>query len=262
MGEEQLTVILPCAGEGDRLGLKSPKELFEILPGIRLIDFSLDHILAQTQADDLQIKIKVAVVIRPWKREVVEHVMQKLPGIDVEAVLFNDEYSEWPGSVYSASGAFSGNNLVLLPDSCLRLCEGPLCSISTCFNGEGKTLLGLVLEALKGYKAVFGGVACTDPEVLKNLGAMRVEKDQVVAFQDKPGQDFHQFNSFWGCYAFRKESGKALYDFLIQSLHHRQVFLGAQPFYPVGAIPLHSYRDLGTWENINRFREGMKKKNR
>ena len=38
-----LTVILPCAGEGNRLGLTTPKELYEIIPGKRLIDFSLDQ---------------------------------------------------------------------------------------------------------------------------------------------------------------------------------------------------------------------------
>lgn len=253
--KEELTVILPCAGEGDRLGLKSPKELFEILPGIRLIDFSLNHILAQTQAGGLQLKIKVAVVIRSWKREVAAHVMQKLPGIDVKAVMFNENYSEWPGSVYSALKVFSENNLVLLPDSCLRLREGPSCSISTCFSAEGKTLVELVLGALKEYKVVFGSVACTDPEVLKHLGAMRVKKVQVVGFQDKPGHDSHQFNSFWGCYAFRKGYGKALYDFLIGSVRHQPVSLKEQTFYPMGVVPLHSYMDLGTWENIKRFKE-------
>lgn len=247
-----LTVILPCAGEGNRLGLGTPKELFEIFPGVRLIDFSLNHILAAYERT--KTTVTAAVVIRPWKQEVAEYVSRRLPGITVETVLFDDAYREWPGSVYSASGVFSHYNLVLLPDSCLRLREGRGCFMDTCFNEEGKALVELISEALEDFNVVFGSVGCTDPEILKNLGAMRVEGSRVTAFQDKPSQDSHSYNSFWGCYGFRKEYGKSLYEFLIQSVHHEAVSFKAQPFYPVGAVPLYSYQDLGTWESIDRFR--------
>ena len=43
---KRVTIILPCAGEGKRLGAKGPKELFEIYPGKKLIDYSLEHIKA------------------------------------------------------------------------------------------------------------------------------------------------------------------------------------------------------------------------
>lgn len=255
MGGEGLTVILPCAGEGNRMGLDTPKELFEIVPGTRLIDFSLNHISAASErVASGGFRLKVAVVIRPWKEAVKEYVSQKLPGITVETVLFNDAFREWPGSVYSASGVFSHRNLVLLPDSCLRLREGASCGAAVCFNEEGKTLVELVSEALEKYGVVFGSVSCTDPGVLKHLGAMRVEGGQVTVFQDKPFENLGRFNSFWGCYGFRREYGKSLYDFLIQSVDHREVSLEARPFYPVGVVPLHSYQDLGTWETIARFR--------
>lgn len=255
MGGEVLRVILPCAGEGNRLGLDTPKELFEIVPGTRLIDFSLHHIAAASErAASGGFRLKVAVVVRPWKEAVKGYVSRKLPGITVETVLFNETYREWPGSVYSASGVYSDRNLVILPDSCLRLREGASCGRDVCFDEEGKTLVELVSGALEKYGAVFGSVSCTDPGVLRHLGAMRVEGERVTAFQDKPTRDIGRFNSFWGCYGFRGEYGKSLYDFLIQSVDHRAVSLENQPFYPVGIVPLHSYGDLGTWETINRFR--------
>lgn len=247
-----VTIILPCAGEGERLGLKIPKELFEVVPGIRLIDFSLDHIRAFGDKK----KINVAVVVRPWKTEVAEYTARNLPGVSVKAVMFNDNYSEWPGSVYSVS-SFSENNLVLLPDSCLRLSENPSCDPSTCFDENGKTLVELAMEALREYGVAFGYVKCTDPQVLKSLGAMRVEGREVCAFQDKPAQNLEQYNSFWGCYAFRKEHARALYDFLIRSVRHQPVSLEEQPFCPVGTVPLRSYRDLGTWERIDQFRREL-----
>ncbi len=235
-----LTVILPCAGEGNRLGLTTPKEFFEIVPGKRLIDFSLEHILAQ----DPGMVESVVVVIRPWKKEVAEYVAGKLPGTRVETVLFNDDYSEWPGSVYSAAAFFSQYNLVLLPDSYLCLC-----------GSAPGTLLEMVLAALKNHQVVFGSVSCMDHSKLKNLGAMRVEHGMVTAFQDKPRHDLEQYNSFWGCYGFRQNYGKALYDFLIRSVRHQPASLEEQPFYPPGSVSLHSYLDLGTWENIRKFRD-------
>lgn len=259
MEKETLTIILPCAGQGSRLDLKSPKELFEIVPGTRLIDFSLRHIWAVYEKEGKShlpsISIKIAVVTRPWKVEVVEFISRKLPEIIVETVMFNNAFSEWPGSVYSASEFFSENNLVLLPDSYLRLSEGSSCNFSTCFNDNGETLVQRVLNALKEYKVVFGSVKCTEKKILKQLGAMRVEDGEVSALQDKPSQNLEQFNSFWGCYGFRKEYGRAIYDFLIKSVQHLPVSLKEQPFFPIGTIPLYSYRDLGTWENIKRFRQ-------
>ena len=238
-----MTVILPCAGQGNRLGLTTPKELFEIVPGKRLIDFSLEHIRTRGAG---KVHPVVVVVIRPWKKEVAEYVAAKLPGITVETVLFNDDYSEWPGSVYSAAAFFSQYNLALLPDSYL------------CLAGDAPgTLLEMVLAALKNHTVVFGSVSCKDRDrgMLMNLGAMRVEQGVVTAFQDKPRQDLEIFTSFWGCYGFRQEYGKALYEFLIKSVHHQPVSLEEQPFYPPGSIPLQSYLDLGTWENIRKFRD-------
>lgn len=254
-----LTIILPCAGEGNRLGLTTPKELYEIAPGKRLIDFSLEHILTWGQKKNQEkVRLQVAVVIRPWKKEVAEYVAEKLSGVKVETVLFNDNYSEWPGSVYSAAAFFSEYNLVLLPDSYLCLASSNSClpvsySPVTCFNEKGKTLVELALDALKKYKVIFGAVPCTDHDVLKGLGAMRVDQEIVIDFQDKPQMGLEQYNSFWGCFGFREKYGQALYDFLIRSVRHQPVFLEEQFFYPPGIVPLYSYQDLGTWDNIRKF---------
>ena len=152
MTDKELTIILPCAGDGRRLGLNTPKELFEIVPGTRLIDFSLKHILAAHQKE----KIIIAVVVRPWKTEVVGYVSRQLPGIPVETVMFNDNYQEWPGSVYSAKDLFSKNNLVLLPDSFLSLSAHSNLENLSINHCNGKTLVELVEDALSRCKVVFG----------------------------------------------------------------------------------------------------------
>lgn len=245
-----LTVILPCAGSGMRLGLKRPKELLEIVPGTRLIDLSLAHIRGAFSLPG----IRVAVVIRPWKAEVVNHVRQSLPGVSVEAVMFDDSYKEWPGSVYSARETYSDHNLVLLPDSMLNLGKGFINGGPICHNAEGASLIELVQDALLHHKLVFGFIECKDRRVLKKMGALRVEEGVVTLFQDKPEESLEKYNGFWGCYAFRKEVGQSLYNFLIKSVQHQPVSLRDQPFYPPGIIRVESYRDLGTWSAIRKFR--------
>jgi len=245
----ELTVILPCAGSGSRLGLDTPKELFEILPGIRLIDFSLSHI----QAAPPGLAIKIAVVIRTWKQAVADYVQEKLPGRPVQAVLFDDRFDDWPGSVYSARETFSPANLVLLPDSLLDLAGRKSGIMPRCFDEKGLSLLELVFTNLEKKKSLFGWVPCSDATILKDLGALRVEQGEVTAFQDKPKKDFQLYNGFWGCYAFREEVSRALYEFLIHSVRQTPLPLEEQPFSPPGAIPLAAYRDFGTWPAIRPF---------
>lgn len=248
--QADLTVVLPCAGAGTRLGLKKPKELFEIVPGTRLIDFSLAHI----EAAPTKIKLRIAVVIQPHKREVVDYVRRRLPQVDVVEVLFDDSYREWPGSVYSAAGMFSGHNLVLLPDSILNTGKGGGKNVPVCRDDRGMSLIESVSSALVTHEVLFGWIECSDYRVVKKLGALRVEEGKVAAFRDKPEDALAKYNGFWGCYAFRKEVGKALYHFLLKSVLHQPVSLEEQPFYPPAALRLESYRDLGTWKAVEAFR--------
>ncbi|MCP4214131.1 MAG: hypothetical protein GY765_05720 [bacterium] len=247
MKPTDLNIILPCAGEGTRLGLESPKELYEILPGRHLVDFSLDHIKVLERYED--IRVSVAVVIRPWKEEVYRYISDQLPGVEANRVFFDDGYDEWPGSVFSAASVFAANNLVLLPDSLLHLSRE-----DAIFSTDGVPLGAAVLRQLAHYKVVFGSVACIDPQRLKRLGAMGVEAGRVVRFQDKPSDRLADFNSFWGCYAFRKACGRELYDFLVASVRHQPVALDSCSFHPAGTVRIESYRDLGTWNSIEEFR--------
>lgn len=247
---DSITIILPCAGGGKRLGLTTPKELFEIFNGTHLIDYSLGHIRA---AHAKQLDITVAVVARPWKRGVAAYVAENLPDIPVTMVMFNDDYSEWPGSVLSAERFFSEKNLVLLPDSYLAL-------KNTETDQQGNTLVELMCRELQDNRAVFGTVACDDPDLLSQLGAVAVENGKIVRFQDKPEQDQDQFNGFWGSYGFRKEFGESLYKYLIQSVRHQPLPLEEQPFHPAGAVPIDYYRDLGTWERVRAFRREFQSK--
>ncbi len=82
-----LTIILPCAGSGSRLGLDYPKELYEIWQGVKLIDFSLMHFKKFIPKFSKR-NLIIAVVISRSKIKVFEYIKKKLPGINVKAVEF------------------------------------------------------------------------------------------------------------------------------------------------------------------------------
>jgi len=250
---QELTVILPCAGEGNRLNLPSPKELFEIYPGTALIDFSINHIrsaLKDIAINKLNVTVKTVVATQPWKEMVADHVKNALPKNKVLSVFFNSSYEEWPGSIYSAQEYYSEFNLVLLPDSYLSLSTD-----QPCRSNSGKNLLIQILDKLMSHNLVFGYVPCRDPQILKNLGAVFVNNDELItAFQDKPRENLDQFNGFWGCFGFGRLISHQLYQYLITSVRHLPQTIGNSPFYYPGSVRLHEYYDLGTWDSINMFK--------
>lgn len=241
-----ITVILPCAGEGSRLNLEYPKELFEIYKDIKLIDFSLQHILYSFNKRN--INLKVSVVITEKKEQVFNYIKDKLYPIAVTKVYFNKNYQEWPGSVYSATEMFSDNNLVLLPDSYLTLSKN-----NRYINSEGKTLLDIVIANLKKYDVIFGYKKTNSNNSLKNLGAMFVKNNIITKFKDKPQEKLYKYNSFWGCYGFKNIAYDKLYEFLVNSISSKNLTNESEFPYQFGGFPLNAYYDLGTWENIKSF---------
>ncbi len=228
------TIILPSAGLGSRLDLGYSKELFEIQKGIRLIDFSIYHI---KKTNFKKHKITVCVVITPQKEEVYEYVKNKLPDYDVRKSYFNNKYKEWPGSIYSARENYSDFNIVLLPDTYIQI--------------KRKSLIDIITNKLDSYETVFGYIKTKNKKDLINLGAMNVKKGKITLFKDKPKQDYQFYNSYWGCFGFRKSIGRGLYKFLNKSV--LDINPDIVPPFSMGGFPLESFYDLGTRDGIKNF---------
>ncbi len=247
-----ISVILPCAGEGKRLGASGAKELFEIYPGKKLIDFSIAHIKAFISRGNITKEnsdFKVITVIKPGKEDVFEHVKNSLKEVNVEYVMFNDNYREWPGSVYSARSHLLDMNIVFLPDSFIKFGTD-----DQIYSDEfGETLISKAVSVLRRAKVVLGVINCTDPDRLSSLGAVRVVNNKVELFKDKPQMDQHKYNGFWGVYGFRDTSGGLVYEFLIDSVEKKKEKeyllkeLNPEAFY------IDTYHDLGTTESVKKF---------
>lgn len=241
-----LTVILPSAGEGSRLNLTYPKELYEIQKGLKLIDLSLQHI--KNYCTYSKNNLKISVVITPKKEDVFFYVKEQLPFLEVNKIYFNNNYKEWPGSVFSAQKTFSDNNIVLLPDTNIALSKK-----NKYLSESGKSIFEIGLDCMDRFEAVFGYIKTNNKIKLMNLGAMNVIHGKVKFFKDKPNRRIQNYNSFWGCYGFKKKSAKKLYIFLEQSVLNKTNSITTIPPFNFGAFPLYSFEDLGTWDGIELF---------
>ena len=252
----RITFILPCAGSGRRLGYEGHKELFPILPDVRLIDFSLEHIreAGRWVSEHSGWELRVAVVIQPRKSDVSDYVIRSLPGMQVVPVLFDQTLHEWPGSVHSASKLYGDINIVLLPDSRLLLSPGKLTR-----DVQGCSIVEIFIQHMIRFPVVFGYMPCTDVNTIKSFGAIHVicsddGAGTVDRFQDKPRIEPIGYNGYWCCYGFRAEVGEALYHFLKRSVMHEPADILAEVFHPAFAFPVHEYADLGTPEAVDLFR--------
>lgn len=229
-----ITYVLPCAGKGSRLGLPYPKELHRIQPDMSLIDFSLNHI-----KKNLNLIESIVTVISPGKEEVHHYTKSQFEAnTKIEQVYFNNEYSEWPGSIRSGEKHFSKYNVALLPDSIITM--------------KSNTSLGhhFMNEFQRGADLVFAYINENDAQRLSCLGALSVDRDKVNSFCDKPDLvNAHRYNAFWVAFGFKRKVGSKVLDFMMDSVARKQVDLQGLGL-NVKAFSVNSYFDLGTWSSI------------
>ena len=244
---DKITVIMPCAGKGTRLGLPFPKEMLPLDHNLALIDLSFKNILPYKDRID-----KVIIIIAPEKHVLLTHLCKWAKDFTIAIMYFNTSYFEWPGSILSASPLFGEYNFVLLPDSDMRV-------------KQDSPLVPSMLRLLKRHGVAFGFVKETTEQRLAHVGAMNVvlhndsdnSKDFVVKeFCDKPLASFNKYNSFWGTFGFTKSYGDSILKLFMKSVKKEDVslqdVLGDKM---AGAFELESYDDLGTWINLRQRRQ-------
>ena len=230
-----MKVILPCAGKGTRLGLPYPKETHLIAKQTALIDLTFKRL--ENHADLIG---EVIIVLAPEKASLVEYLAKWKEHFYLKFVYFDDRNHEWAGSILSAEKEFGDKNLVFLPDTFLvGLPEFP---IVPTFDAE-----------LEKNSVCFGYLPTEDRKTLRSLGALRVAKNQVQGFCDKPAEDDPEFfNAFWTTFGFTQKAARPLLEMMTQSIQRKPVNLGGVSS-AVSAFPVKEYKDLGVWPNIVEF---------
>ncbi|NJP95428.1 hypothetical protein HCN51_39350 [Nonomuraea sp. FMUSA5-5] len=228
-----MTVIVPCAGAGTRLGLPIPKELLPIGTGRVAIDGVFDLIRAA------RTPTRVALVVDDHRAATLAHVHQRHRDVPVAAVRQRAESPELAGALESALEWASERVLVLLPDQVLSAPPPGF-------------LLDEVLAALERAPACVLAAREDDPARIAMDGALCVDDTmhgrRVCHLVDKPGMDAAEqgrFNAVWFGLAFRREAAQQVIDQLAEA---------AEP--PLGGSPVIEvppFTDLGTWPSLLRY---------
>jgi NDP-sugar pyrophosphorylase family protein len=234
-----LTVILPCAGEGTRLSLPYSKEIFSIEKHKSLIDYSFDLFANYGRKD-----VQFVITLNENKTDLVKYLSRYKHRFNISFTYFNPIETEYTGSIKSAKHLFGEKNLVLLPDTFLKL-------------KTSEDILDLVNNSLNETGFTFFFKRESSAEMLKTKGALSIsEGNQVLDYEDKPQEDFEKFNAFWCAFSFRKRVFDSCIEFMEKStLNHRLLVdeIKNTPIYNSKAIEVDEYIDLGTWDQIYKF---------
>ena len=236
---KKLSVILPAAGKGLRLNLPYPKEIFRVDKEKALIDNSFDLFSGLSRSE-----VEFVVVINEEKTEIIKYLSKYKSQYDVSFTYQNPEELEVTGAIKSAKHLFGENNIVLLPDTLLRL-------------RKGMSLFEEVTLRLKQDSFVFLSKSEADEEMLKSKGCLRLDdRQRVLAYEDKPSEDINKFNSYWCAFAFKKEVFDECITFMEQStlkLKRRKTSIEQTSIFKSIAIEVEDYKDLGTWDEIGKL---------
>ena len=234
-----LTVILPAAGKGTRLNLPYPKEILRLNNDEALIDNSFNFFRDYGRKD-----VEFVVIINEDKPELLSYLSKYKDRYNISFTYQNPNEQEYTGAIKSASHLFGEHNIVLLPDTIMRL-------------PAGADLYELVNSSLTETGFTFLYKKESDENVLKTKGALSVNNKKIIeAYEDKPETNLKRYNAFWCSFAFRKRVFNQCISFMEKSTLRQKFSIDAiksTPIYNSKGIEVDDYIDLGTWKEIRRM---------
>lgn len=228
---QEVTIVLPCAGKGARMGLPFPKELAPLSKGRIVIDSCLS-VIAKTSA-----YCRIIVMDDGTREQTHSYVSSQLPDIPLAMVRQHRYSSDFPDAVIRLEPWLGDVNILLLPDAVYEFTGDPA--------GQ---LAGLAAES--GFAVA---AARVPPEEISRAGALAVAQDNLVrAYQDKPS-DPSPFNAVWGMLGFSGKIGMAGLRVIAASTVRQGQ--GKPPVVGAPVLWLDGYRDCGTWDSYKQERE-------
>lgn len=234
-----LTVILPAAGKGTRLNLPYPKEILRLDKDQALIDHSFNFFRDYGRKD-----VEFVIVINEEKTGIIEYLSKYKDRFNISFTYQNPNEHEYTGAIKSARHLFGEHNVILLPDTIMKLPPNIdlVEAIDNSLTETGFTFL---------YKKE------NDPAMLKTKGCLSINDDgKVTAYEDKPEHNVERFNAFWCSFAFRMRTFDGAIAFMEKSTLRQRVSIDEikdTPIFESKGIEVLDYIDLGTWEEIRRM---------
>lgn len=235
---KKLTVILPAAGKGTRLNLPYPKEILKLDKAQALIDFSFDHFKNYNRD-----QVEFVVVINEYKTEIIEYLSKYKHKYNISFTYQDPAELEYTGAIKSAYHLFGDYNVVLLPDTILKL-------------KNNADLYKTVINRLDTKGWTFFFIKESNPLMLSTKGALQVDNNFIKLYVDKPTEDFFRFNAYWTSFAFTKKEFNMSMAFMEKSTLKEKVDcneIKLTPIYNSLGIEVEDYIDLGTWPEIRRL---------
>ncbi len=234
-----LTVILPCAGEGTRLSIPYPKEIYSIQKNKCLIDYTFDLFSNYGRRD-----VQFVITLNENKTEIIKYLSRYKDRFNISFTYFNPTETEYTGSIKSAKHLFGEKNIVLLPDTFMKM-------------KTSEDIIEMVNNSLNETGFTFFFKRENSPDMLKTKGALIISDDnKVLDYEDKPQENLDRFNAFWCAFSFRKRVFDSCIEFMEKlTLNHKLLVdeIKNTPIYNSKAIEVDRYIDLGTWDQIYKF---------
>ena len=235
----KLTVILPAAGSGSRLNLPYPKEILRVDKEKALIDNSFD-LFDGLGRDD----VEFVVVINEEKTEIIKYLSKYKSQFNVSFTYQDPKEVEYTGAIKSAKHLFGENNIVLLPDTILKLPDGINLAYEVHKNLEEKSFAFLFKHEI-------------NEKMLNTKGCLQLDNDQrVLDYEDKPTHNMDRFNGYWCAFAFKKDIFDECIKFMEQStlkIEKPKTFIKQTNIFGSKVIQVEDFKDLGTWEEIGKL---------
>lgn len=235
----KLTVIIPAAGQGSRLGLPYSKEILRVSEGQSLIDFSFDFFKDYGRKD-----VEFVIVLSETKLDIVKYLSKYKDRFNISFTFQNPNEQEYTGAIKSAKHLFGEHNVVLLPDTLMQL-------------SPGIDLFKAIESSLTETGFTFFYKKENNPAMLRTKGALSVTDEAIIEmYEDKPEEKLERFNAFWCSFAFRKRAFDQCIAFMEKSTLRQRVTVDEiknTPLYLSKGIEVEDYIDLGTWPELTRF---------
>lgn len=226
-----LTVLLPCSGEGRRFGAPYPKELHRVSRGQSLIDLALAPIIDLTRRGA---RVRAVVTLTSRKLATADYLSAAY-GEQLELVFTfqgPQHGSEMPGALRAAEPLCVGPVVLLLSDQQFGWVpeENPVHQALMHVSTEPWAVVAAWTE---------------DPQMLRTEGALRIDAARsparVVLAAEKPS-DPSGYNAVWAAVACAEGRAGQLPGLLEQG--------GSNPMCGAPAVLVKGYRNVSFPEQV------------